>query len=360
MIFAAQTIIENPETPISKNAGRKTELREVMQIKDVGGDYYFMYPRNLKIAPDESIFIEDKEQLLQFDKNGKFVRNIFKKGQGPGEMGLIRNYCFSNGNVIVFNASPSKIICINDNGTLIKEFTIQPSGSSLKFLTVYNGIHYFFGTDYPRFKRGQSDIVDIPQSLISFSQDENEMEKLTAFPTKVYIVASKQGGQAMCPVNSLIAVPYRKKFVFICHTQEYLVKLYDFEKKQTIRQFKRKYKRVKIPKGEEKKCGAMIDGEEIILPNQIYLDDVQNLFVSGNQLWVMTSTLDRDNRILIDVYNLEGQYINNFYLRFPDNFANESYGYKPMTVSGDFLYTIEQNIDGNYMIKKYKIEDAMH
>jgi hypothetical protein len=161
----------------------------------------------------------------------------------------------------------------------------------------------------------------------------------------------------MCPINSLIAVPFREKFVLICHTQEYLVKLYDLEAHQIIRQFRRRYKRIKTPQGKEKKCGAMVDGKEIILPPQKYLDDIQNLFVFDDQLWMMTSTTDKEKRVLIDVFNSEGQYIDNFYLKFPDNLAHDSYGYKPMIVSGKFIYIIEQNDDGTNTITKYKIED---
>lgn len=353
----AQEIIENPEKPLSKNSGRIAELIEVMQIRDVGSDFYFMFPRNLKVAADESILVEDKEQLLQFDRSGKFVRNFFKRGQGPGEMGFIRNYCFFGNNVIIYNSSPPKIIWLDFSGALAKEFKVQTGGLSLEFLALYDDTYHFISSDYPIVKRGQSATVDVPQNLISITHDGKEMEKLTSFPTKVFIVASKQGGRAMCPINSLIAVPFREKFVLICHTQEYLVKLYDLEAHQIIRQFRREYKRIKTPRGEEKKCGAMVDGKEIILPPLKYLDDIQNLFAFGDQLWVMTSTTDKEKRVLIDVFNFKGQYIGNFYLKFPDNLARDSYGYKPVIVSGSFLYTIEQNEDGTNAISKYKIED---
>ena len=356
-VILAQKIIENPEKPLSKNSGREAELIELMKIRDVGSDFYFMFPRNLKVAPDESVFIVDKEQLLQFDRSGKFVRNLFKRGQGPGEMGHISNYCFIRNNIIIYNSYPPKIIWLDFSGSLTKELKVQTEGLSLEFLALYDGTYYFFNSDYPSVKRGQSVTVDVPQNLIAITHDGKEMEKLTSFPTKVFIVASKQGGQAMCPINSLITVSFQEKFMFICHTQEYLVKLYDLEAHQIIRQFRRKYKRVKASRGKEKKCGAIVDGKEIILPPQKYLDDIQNLFVFGGQLWVMTSTTDKEKRVLIDVFNFKGQYIDNFYLKFPDNLARDIFGYKREIISGSFLYAIEQDEDGTYAISKHKIED---
>ncbi|MCX6574896.1 MAG: hypothetical protein NTV82_00725, partial [Candidatus Aminicenantes bacterium] len=53
-ICSAQTIIQNPEKPLAKNAGRVVALKEVLRIVDEGDKYYFKYPSLLHIAPDES------------------------------------------------------------------------------------------------------------------------------------------------------------------------------------------------------------------------------------------------------------------------------------------------------------------
>ena len=74
-----QTIIENPEKPLSKNAGRVLKLEEIFRINDIGADFYFKRPMKLKIASDGSIFIVDEEQLLKFSADGKFIKNLYKK-----------------------------------------------------------------------------------------------------------------------------------------------------------------------------------------------------------------------------------------------------------------------------------------
>ncbi len=38
----------------------------------------------------EYIFVDNVEYILQFDRNGKFIKQIGKPGRGPGEIGLIR------------------------------------------------------------------------------------------------------------------------------------------------------------------------------------------------------------------------------------------------------------------------------
>jgi hypothetical protein len=44
-------------------------------------DFYFT---------DEYIFVDNSKQILQFDRKGRFIKQIGKHGRGPGEIGLIR------------------------------------------------------------------------------------------------------------------------------------------------------------------------------------------------------------------------------------------------------------------------------
>ena len=120
----AQEIVENPATPFNnKNSGRRVMLEKMMEIRDIGGDFYFKYPRNLKVAPNGAIFVQDQEQFIQFDPNGKFIRNLFKKGQGPGEMQSAGNYFFNGGNIIVHERWTDKMLVFDSDGKLLKDFS---------------------------------------------------------------------------------------------------------------------------------------------------------------------------------------------------------------------------------------------
>lgn len=272
LIFASlvlsQEIIENLEKPLNKTTGKELKLKEVLRIGDVGDEFYFRFPRNLKVAPNGSIFIQDRYQLLHFDQNGKFIRNFFKKGQGPGEMGYVVSYYFHNGNILIQSAVPYKILWFDFNGKLIKELRVYEKAMGSEFLFFYDDVYYFLKSARPRPEK--TSIVDIPQNLISLVLDEKEIEKLSSFPIKNYITVSKRGGAAIVPVNYLITVPFRKKYLFVSHTMEYLVKLFDFEENRIIRMFRREYKRVKTPQdaGEKKRWGPMIDGKVVTPPQQ--------------------------------------------------------------------------------------------
>lgn len=75
-----------------------------------------------------------------------------------------------------------------------------------------------------------------------------------------------------------------------------------------------------------------------------------------NSLWVFTSTY-KGQKELIDVFDLDGNYIDCFYLEYSDN----NYYHRPFnTILSDdgFLYVPEENIEtGLFSINKYAIKD---
>lgn len=71
---------------MAKDTRRVIWLTEVWRISDDHGEFYFRRPFNLQIAYDGTIFIADEAELLKFSPDGKFQRNLYEKGQGPGEI----------------------------------------------------------------------------------------------------------------------------------------------------------------------------------------------------------------------------------------------------------------------------------
>jgi hypothetical protein len=94
-------IIENPAKPPAKDAGRVIRLSEVWRITDQGGEFYFQSPRRLQIADDGTIFVADEKEFLRFSADGKFIKDLFKSGQGPGEIGGTFMYSIQGRDVFI-------------------------------------------------------------------------------------------------------------------------------------------------------------------------------------------------------------------------------------------------------------------
>ena len=93
------------------------------------------------------------------------------------------------------------------------------------------------------------------------------------------------------------------------------------------------------------------------MPVAKYHDDVQKLLMVKDRLWAFTSTVNKKKGILVDVFDKNGRYIDNFFLKYPQNVIPYQTGYWVNTISDSFIYTVEQDEKGNYAIVKYRIED---
>lgn len=324
-----------------------------MRIDDIGSDFFFKYPRNPKVSYDGHLFVQDYEQLLQFDPNGVFIRNYFKKGQGPGEMQEIGDYLLVDKMLIVHDRRLLKIICFDFEGAFIKELKIIGLPIFAMLHHLHKDKYYFFGSRMPS-TGGKPEVVDVPHDLLSVSEDGEKIENVMSFPVE-YFVISGEGSGAMASIAELITVPFRNSLA-LCHTQNYLIKIFDLESKRIVHSFLRQYKRVKVPKG--RRVGAIlgVGGKKYSAPRE-YLNDISKLFTCDDYFWVVTSTVEKEKGALVDVFNFEGEYIDNFYLKIPEAYEPIAIMYTPMTISNGHLFRTVRNEDETFSIIKYRIED---
>lgn len=352
------TIVKNPSEPLGKSAGRQIRLSLVLQIKDVGDSYYLENPHNITVAPDGSIWINEKEQFLQFSGDGSFLKNYFKRGQGPSEVTAIRDYFIGDDAVFIYNQAPPKILKFSFVGDFKEETVIREKLYFPRFICCLMDKFYFVQSGQPEIK-GNSSMIDIKQNLISIAQGEDNIRELASFYTKEYWVKMSWGGRGVIHVDEMKSVPFQNQFLVISHTQEYLLHFFDLDSNQVVRKFTREYSRVKLTKEFEieKTSGLADRGEPIKVPGMNYHDDVRGIFVNNDQILTMTSTVEKEKGTLFDVFDIEGKYIDSFFIRLPERFIGKIYGRWHMTFEGEHLYTIEWDKDGAYSINKYRLKD---
>ena len=340
-LFFVQTVIENPKKPLISDSVRTLKIQELLRIKDIGENFYFQYPRFIKVAADRTIFVYDQDELLRFDQTGKFLHNFYKKGQGPGELNYVRNYTFQDLRLIIHSANPNKIVWFDFNGTLIKDLKIFDIPGSLRFQLLYDNTYYFWKSEIPaRAEKLKS--VEIPQVLVAVDQNGKIIEGLVSFPIKSYML-----GGAFVQYSTVRSVPYKNRYLFISYTREYSVKLFDIESKKVLRTFNRDYNRVKTPK-DYRGASISYEGKQYGPGQEKFLSDIDNLFVFDDLLWVVTSTKDKKHRPLIDVFNFEGKYVDAFYLDVSGSLV---------ATHEDILFVREKDEDELIHIVKYRVID---
>lgn len=349
-------VIENPETPQGKNAGRVIVLEEVMRISDESGDFFFKHPGRIKIAPDESIFLTDKDQFLRFDKNGKFLNNQQKKGEGPGEYTYMSSYQFSGDKIFIFASRPQKIIETDMKGNLLKESRMQ---QQIRFRQVFGFIgdkFWFVTSSFREILKENTGVVNLGQELAWGTRGGKSEKTGLVFFEMMYMEKDTSKGGMRVSVRDLARPIFawdRAKNLYVSDAQKYLVHQVDLEKVKIIRTFSRKYNSVpyKDERSKEEK-----EKRKLIGNNLEYFADIQGLLTRGDKIWVKTSTFSKEKGVLIDVFSREGKYLDNFYLQLPRLKKVSQLGGGTFILYKDFLFTVESDEDGNIEVVKYKFK----
>jgi hypothetical protein len=363
---SSDQVIDNLANPKAANAGRVVVPEEVLAISDEGtGDFYFYWPRDPRTAPDGSLILSDKDQILLFGADGKFQRNFFKKGQGPGEVTYFSVCWPTDKNIIVQSVYPNKLIFFDYSGKYEREIRIgtlpgvrRPQAQ----LRLVRGEEYFLENwDSPPFEKDEPEFVDMPRMILAMDAATGDLQTLATFSTKAYVQASPGGGGGgYYPVTNLIAVPFKEQYLALTHNEEYLLKIYDPAANRVIREFRRAYERVKPEPltEEQKKGGAMIGNKPFRPPEMKYQNDVKNLLARDDEIWAVTSTKDKAKGVLIDVFDGEGVYRDCFYLNLPEAAIRNLYTPGQSALDGEFLWVVEKSEDETYSIKKYRVASS--
>ena len=341
----AQEIIDNPDKPASKNAGRMIQLQEILWIKDEGKGFYFKLPWELDVGPDGSIFVQDGLALYEFAPDGRFKKNLAKTGQGPGEISTeLTDLLVKDNEVLMFSAPSNKLVKTDFEGKLIKELKFDKK--IFYNLLAFHGQKYFM-LDIKRRDFARKDGIKERDFNLFLVNEEGAFNPTScSFTTQFYLQIRDYGGgrmgSASYNITSLYTSKESQKFMYVAHTQEYQIKQLDLEKAEITKIFRRSYPRLKNIKKDPQDTRKMPE----------YDNDVYRLLVHKDQIWALTSTCDPKKGILVDVFNPDGKYVDNFWLpllniRTGDNFSQR---YFPVIIQGDYLYAIEHDADWNFFI----------
>jgi hypothetical protein len=351
ILAVAQTIVENPAKPDNPRAGRIVTLEEVMRIEDTGKDFYIKAVYGLAIGSDGSVFVQDEQkQLLQFDPQGRFVRNLMKNGQGPGELTGIWDFIVKDRQVFLLG-NPPKLLIFDFTGIVLNEVGLQ------NIVRVPNKMISSTAQGFLMYRRGQADPQagtgwqNIPQEIVALSTKGGNPEVIESFSTPAHVEFIPTGGTRVQSFISLLFAVIDDRFLALSHTPEYLVKVFDTKNRKVTAAFKRPYKRINRPDGGG---GVSTTGGSSYTPPK-YLNDISRIHSVGGQIWIQTSAVDVKRGILFDVYNPEGHYLDCFFLKYKEGELNSYASLKRFFFSGGYVYFDDRTEDDLVVIRKCRL-----
>jgi hypothetical protein len=337
----SQNLIRNSARPLNPQAGRILKLERVLEISDASGEFFFKFPTRFHLDAKGFLYFLDDNQLLKFSPEGKFIRNFYKVGQGPGEIASryqMVSYLTFGGGLYVYDGV-AKIIHLDEDGKLLGEVR-QTAGRFFSVLGMSEDGYFMTGqTSAPRDAPAGFQEVESQVHLVSL--DGTTAEKILGFTSRTY-----QGLKFWLDWDRYSEIFNQADgSLYVTHTCEYKVVRADLVKRTIVASFTREYPRVKFSVPDSMKDFY----EKYNPPKKDWENDISAMFVCDNNLWVKTSTSTKNKGNLFDVFDPQGRFLDSFYLNVDRTLA---------LARANFIYVIEKDKEENFLIRKYKVVDG--
>lgn len=304
----------------------KTDLKEVYTISDIEADSYrFIWPNSVIVLPDNSILISDKNQLLHFDTNGNFLRNLIKTGEGPGEIAGPFSCYPSDGSIYLYDYIKTKAVNISFKGGLLNEWKLDEAAESIISL---NSKRMLILKESAPPRRKREGIAKMKTELCRANIKGKIKEKLFTFPLRV--MCSESGIQS---IDNLLINFIDSNTVVASWKREYEINIVDLKEGKITKTFKRPFTHIKssTPAGRvEGYCD--------------YLPDIKKIIINNREIWIETSEKTETGSNIIDRFSYEGQYISSFYTNIKGHLIQ---------VRKHHFYYLIQDSEDNPTVKKY-------
>lgn len=322
-----------------------------MRIEDRGDDFYLKSVYGMAVGRDGSVFVQDEQkQLLRFDPNGRFIRNLLKLGQGPGELTGLMSFLVWDGQVSLFG-NPRKVVILDFEGRLVQEVPLNDIAGSLRdFIAstpaslIINRLKYPDPIQGGGWTKSSNEVLQIPRK-------GGEAVILADFSIPAYAKAAPNGGIDFQMTGVFRAVSLDEATLAVSHSGEYLVKVFDLKNREVTTAFKRPYKRVKTIGG-----GAGVRGmrsPSFDLPEFEY--DISRIHSVDGRIWIQTSTADVEKGVLFDVFDKAGRYIDCFLLKYKEGKIAPAAIFKRFVFSDGFVYFDDKTEDDLVVIRKCRL-----
>jgi hypothetical protein len=339
-------IIENPAKPIAKNAGRIVTLREELRIEDTGAGYFFKNPSSIRVSPRGDIFFRDgQEQALLFDPKGRFVRNLFEKGQGPGELTSLTDTWVSRDRLYL-RGNPAKILIFDFEGNLKKELPLH-GGTPAGIFIWADSANLLLSRPGRPDPSGGTGFRDVLWDIVAIEPDGTSQNTIGSFPIPSFLEVEEGGAISVTSWSRLQVVALNGNSLFLNSSPEYLVENFVRDKKAVVLRFRRPYARQKRTGN-----GGISSSRGSVPAAPEFWPDIYALHIVDGRLWVQTWTVTEEKGILFDVFDAEGRYLDNFYLQSLIKNEDGKPARVRMTIGGGFAYFSEETSDGLIVIRK--------
>ncbi|MCD6115493.1 6-bladed beta-propeller [bacterium] len=344
-------IVQNRRVPLYPE--KTVQFIEDLKIggENENGKIKLFQPRHIAVDKNGSIFVSDvsDKSIKVFDKNGKYLGTIGRKGSGPGEFQSIGVMRFlPNDNLIVMDWRMRRVSFFTISGKFLQSFQMKNNLSGI-YLTTDSTITC------------RENIYSEEKKLYIKSFDLNGNEKLLWGQFKPEEFKMLRSGNTTFGINvpylpcSIFTGDEKNGWLYHCLNSKYLIEVYN-KKGDLFRKIERLYKPVPVTSAEKEEYVKSFEdnpnkvfvkmAREVKLPKVKTITEYMIVDEKGN-LWVETmETKKKDDKefYAYDIFNDKGFYTMKVWLSIT-----------PKVFAGGYMHSIVRDSSGIASVKRYRI-----
>ncbi|MCP2604609.1 6-bladed beta-propeller [Candidatus Aminicenantes bacterium AH-873-B07] len=336
-------------------SSQEIKTKKILSILENEEDENYIFYRVTGFAIDEkeNIYILDagNGRIQKYNKNGKYIKTISQKGEGPEELFFPISIKILNNKIFVYDLRTRRIIKFNLDGKLIDSFRVEEFFDLIEFdnqeniycmKSKYEGdTGYSILSKYDpkgNFKINISDKIPFPFLATKEKRRQTKGGIFTGialvplFGSHILFTLDKNN-------NIYIGYPYNS----------YEIIKYSSNGKKLLT-IKRKFKRIKVKKEDKKFLLEKFKNSTITqFPN--YKPFFKSLNTDDkNNIWVETYEGENKREIHFHIFSQEGKYLNKAIIKTEDGRIHHK-----IRIKKDNIYILFYSPEKGLRLEKYKI-----
>ncbi len=302
------------------------QLTEVYTINDLQeGSYRFIWPGVLIVLKDNSLLIADRDQLLHFSPEGKFIRNLLIKGEGPGEISGPFSFYLAGDSVLIYDFIKNKVVKTDFSRRLLDEWKLPFQCDNI--ISINRNSLTVLKERNPSVT-GRNGIFINRTELLRLNMKGGKEAEIFSFPLRY--MRSEAGIQS---IDHLLLNYISEQYIVASWKREYELNIIDRLTGKIVKTFSRPFISVKSTTSSGRVAGYTDN-----------LPDIRRVMINGKEIWIETAARSIGGSYIIDRFSESGEYISSF-----------STGIKGhlLQVKNDQFYYLIQDSEDNPTVTKY-------
>jgi hypothetical protein len=261
---------------------------------------------DIRVDTVGNAYVIDSEDIAikVYDVNGDWIRNIGRRGQGPGEYTTIFDYDVTEEGLIFLLDTPQRRVSIlRSDGTFHSSFVIEEYCVHLR---VSETGHVFFQQHVSMPNPGSAVIKIMDMSLKRTDFKGENLKEYGTFPHQKVVWRSRKTrrGTGIQPHSSrddytTVWIPAKDGRLYMGYSRDYIITVMDRNGKPLFR-FGREFAKIKNP--EYSPDLAHPEYYPAFYSRYLFFDDAGNL-------WLKQYTKEKEPEHIYDVFSPDGFYI---------------------------------------------------